>query len=855
MATVSFTYFTGLVGAIFDGDSALLAGSWDANGRWAPAWTRLGMQRIVAADGCTAFRATVQIADAERGKLFQWGVALVSPDGTERWAIPTETNDLRDPVARYREFRLVAASQEEEYYLTHCRRLGINKRTLGAETRAHFAVWAPNARSVEVVFAIVWDGQDPSHNPTRTSLPIGRVHGGYVAPDGAGIDESIPPVRLTRRSDGVWESDLADPALRSFADLIHRPFMYRVQQDDGLVTYRSDLYSRCQVGYGSFDPANGAAPELPYLGPISRLDGTVSCSTVVDPDQVTRDFAEQDLRWPETNAIPAHTFWADEFTDRPLPRRIEDLIIYKLHIGGLGFGSPTAGTLQNAMAWIDRLVALNVTAVELLPMCEFGGASENWGYATSHYFAIEYSEGGRDQYKHFIKACHRRGLAVIMDVVFNHYAHTAERAEYQYDSAVPERNIYYWYEGRSANYTRANGAARVPFPEGGYADNYSSAWAPRYDEEMVRKMFISSAAALVRDFHVDGLRFDQTTSIHGYNALHVDGRSLGVANQFGAKLLREMGRTLRMIKPELFLIAEDHSDFAQVTDPVEQGGMGFDARWYADFCHHLAGDTDKGDDYAKLAYKAATDPSATLRLDWLGGALLASADRKVVYVDSHDEAGNSRGPLRDPGFTDSEKEFTSHRAIVVSSNGAPLIGETRRFAEARCRFQWGVTVLSAGTPMLLFGEECGAVSRFKYSAVLTNREDLVGLGSGYGSNLMTFYGDINRLRLRWSGLRSRSIDVVSSDNPNRVIAFRRWDDRQSFLVIASLNDQPFDRGYTVTCARIEHGGWREVFNSDAARYGGNNVVNDVATLWTQGDSLTAVVPFAGFVVLAHERNA
>ena len=96
-------------------------------------------------------------------------------------------------------------------------------------------------------------------------------------------------------------------------------------------------------------------------------------------------------------------------------------MIYELHVGALGFGKPSdrPGTLEDAIAFLDYLVDLGVNAVELLPMSQFSGI-ENWGYGTTHFFGIEYSGGGRDQYKYFIKACHRRGIAVIFDVVYNH---------------------------------------------------------------------------------------------------------------------------------------------------------------------------------------------------------------------------------------------------------------------------------------------------------------------------------------------------------------------------------------------------------------------------------------------------
>ncbi|ACB73632.1 alpha-amylase family glycosyl hydrolase [Opitutus terrae] len=852
MATVPvrFTYYTSVGGEAFPGHVALLTGNWDAAGRASPDWTRRPMERFVADDGGTAFRATVEFDAAEVGHVFHWGVVLRDPAGRERWAIATETPDV-DRIERHRTFTLTAAPGSEDYYLAHCRRLGSHKRHGGAHAAARFAVWAPNARRVDVVFAAVWSTDDPTRTPTRASLPIDKICGGYIADDGTGIDPALPVLALQRGSGGVWETDPHDPALARFADFRHRAYLFRIEQEDGRVAYRTDLYSRCQLGYGRTNPAK-ATPGQPWLGPISTLDGGVSCTTVVDLDEVTRDFVEQDQVWPERVTIPADEFWADEFTGRKVPTRVEDLIIYELHVGALGFGHAGPGTLQDAMELLDHLSALNVTAVELLPMCEFGGAAENWGYATSHFFAIEYSEGGRDQYKHFIKECHRRGLAVIVDMVYNHFAHEAERAEYHYDSSAPENDIYYWYEGRATDYQRPDG---TPFPEGGYVDNLSTAFAPRYSEEMVRKLFISSAVALVREFHVDGLRLDQTTSIHAYNVLHADGRPVGAANAFGAKLLRELGRTVRMFNPDAILIAEDHSTWDQVTRPVDEDGMGFDARWYADFCHHLAGDTDKGADYAKLIYHAALlGAGAPAQLDYFAGALAASRLQAVVYAESHDEAGNSKGPFFDPTATDADKQHTSHRSLVVASNEASLIGPTRAYAEARCRYEWGVTVLSAGTPMLLFGQECGAVQRFKYNAVLAEREDLATLRSGTGAALVRFFADLNRLRRDHSALRSRNIDVLHVHNANRVLAWKRWDDAQSFLIVASLNDAAFDRGYTIEHPHIEPGTWREIFNSDSRHYGGADVGNGGGSIWTGGGRFSAVLPFAGFVVFAHERN-
>jgi len=98
----------------------------------------------------------------------------------------------------------------------------------------------------------------------------------------------------------------------------------------------------------------------------------------------------------------------------------------------------------------------------------------------------------------------RRGIVVIQGVVYNHYAHDAERAESQYDSTTPEQDIYYWYVGRSSDYKN---------PDGGYLDNGSTERTPRFWEEIVRQQFINAAAFLIEEMHVDGLRVDLTQAI------------------------------------------------------------------------------------------------------------------------------------------------------------------------------------------------------------------------------------------------------------------------------------------------------------------------------------------------------
>jgi 1,4-alpha-glucan branching enzyme len=150
--------------------------------------------------------------------------------------------------------------------------------------------------------------------------------------------------------------------------------------------------------------------------------------------------------------------------------------------------------------------------------------------------------------------------------------------------------------------------------------------------------------------------------------------------------------------------------------------------------------------------------------------------------------------------------------------------------------------------MTLFGEEVGAVRRFKYAGVLDNREDLLALKHGSGAGLAKFYSAINTLRTDSAAVRGRNIRVLHVHDANRMLVFKRWLGDEALLIFASLNDQPFASGYSISHPLVDDGGWREVFNSDAAEYGGANVGNAGATLQAINGTLAPVVPHAGLVV-------
>ena len=790
---VQFRFLTGLKRAIFR--NARLSGSWDSGGKASDTWLEIPMRQGKAEDGCPCFTALVSFDSVEIGNLFRWGVRFDGPSGPNIWGVPTEV-EYANSGERYREFKLKADDnlRTQDFYFTYARRLGARKFFAPNSDLPDlkFSVWAPNAKTVEVVF--------------------GKPGNGYIADDGDGIDPHAQIITLAPGADGIWQSEV----IPKFADFEGTPYMYRLTTAQGRTVYRTDIFSRDQIGKGTVDPKGQH-----FQGTPATLDGTKSCSLIVGLDTVAKDFGN-----PDGERISEADFWANEFTPGvTVPSRIEDLIIFELHVNALGFNRPGPGTLTDAMELLPYLSDLGVNAVELLPMSEFSGG-EGWGYGDSHYFVIESSAGGRDQYKHFVRECHRRGIAVLQDVCYNHYDFNAARDEWQYDSDAPDQNIFYWYEGKPSDYG---------LPEGGYVDNGSTGFAPRYSEEIVRHLFVSSAAALVEESHVDGLRVDLTQAIHRDNSLHADGGSVASANQFGIKMLREWSRTLRMIKPSVMLIAEDHTGWDAVTQLPEAGGLGFGARWFAAFYHNLIGDSDMAGGKARLIKAAGADGDGPLDIEQFAGVLYASKFNNVVYHESHDEAGNAGG---------------TQRTIVCAVNGAPLFGVTRDYAEARSRVAFGLSLFSAGTPMFFMGEEIGAQKFYKFDSFLSNREDLLGERTGNGARLFRFYQDAIRFSRRHPAVRSLEIDIIYSVGANRLIAFTRSAGADRLLVVVSLRNEPFLDGYVIQTdsARLNDGAWREVFNSDASVYGGRDVGNFGADIPVTNGQIQMRVPANGFLI-------
>ena len=809
---VRFEWLTGLKQPIFR--NVRLAGSWDRHGRYSNHRRTIAMKEFTAPDGCPAWRADVMLDNGQRGWTFRWSVLVDTQHRKGASGIPTEVGDPNSS-AQYRSFELRADGQLERYWFTHCRRLGANKLWLEGKKKPalQFSVWAPNAREVAAV--------------------IGDPATGYIWSNGRGVKHAF---RLKKRADGsgIWESDPADPALADFARWDHQSYMFCIRKDDGSFAYRTDLHSRCQIGSGHKKPENPRDGEAPWNHTRHDLDGAKSCSIVIDPEVVSSHL--DDDAFPPAQSLDDADFWASEYDRRrPVPRRLDELVIYEMHVDGLGagkrdaVGNPLPGSFHDAVDLLDHLVELGVNAIELMPLTQAEGWS--WGYGTSHYFAIEHSGGGPHRFKHFVRECHRRGIAVLVDVVYNHFIHDAERAQWMYDSNRHSKNIYYWFQGKETDWPR---------PEGGYLSNGSSGATPNFRSEMVRKLFISSAAMLLSEFRVDGFRVDLTQSFHRDNVIEGNGAICAEANLLGTKFLREWVRTLRLLNPAVMLTAEDHTSWNAITEPQQRGGIGFDMTWWAEWYHQLIGDSQNDSRQARLLHFAGFGGNEPLAMSSLAKALPKTPGR-IIYHESHDQAGNA-------SYWDGPREVHSARTIQTAVNGS--LDGNRAWAEARCRVVSGLTLLAPGIPMFFMGEEVGAKEPYRYHDWLFHREDFQALRETSGAKLFNFYRDVIRLRRQHGALRSPHVEVLHVHDANRVIAFRRWLGDREFLVIASLSNTPFAGGYQISHNALRRGFFIEALNSDAPAYGGGGMTNKGRLIPSRG-TLNATLPANGIVVFQH----
>jgi maltooligosyltrehalose trehalohydrolase len=232
--------------------------------------------------------------------------------------------------------------------------------------------------------------------------------------------------------------------------------------------------------------------------------------------------------------------WSDaKFRAAPLP----SAIVYELHIGTY----TRKGTLDAAIGRLDYLAELGITHVELMPVASFAG-NHGWGYDGVALFSVHEPYGGPDALKRFVNAAHEKGLAVLLDVVYNHFG--------------PVGN----YTGKFGPYL--TDAHRTPW---GGAVNLEAEWS-----HQVRRFFCDNALMWLRDYHIDGLRLDAVHAFIDRSAIHFLEQLSAEVEALSATLARTM-----------VVIAESDLNDPRVVTPREAGGLGMNAQWSDDFHHAL----------------------------------------------------------------------------------------------------------------------------------------------------------------------------------------------------------------------------------------------------------------------------
>jgi maltooligosyltrehalose trehalohydrolase len=346
---------------------------------------------------------------------------------------------------------------------------------------------------------------------------------------------------------------------------------------------------------------------------------------------------------------------------QPVP--LERAILYELHVGTF----TGQGTLDTAIEKLGELADLGVTHVELMPIASFAG-EYGWGYDGVALFSVHEPYGGPDALKRFVNAAHEKGLAVLLDVVYNHF-------------------------GPVGNYTEKfgpylNDAHKTPW---GGAVNLEGA-----DSYEVRRFFCDNALMCLRDYHVDGLRLD---AVHAF----VDRSAIHFLEQLSAEV-EALGAALGK---RFVLIAESDLNDPRIVTPRQAGGLGMDAQWSDDFHHALftvlAREPEAGyyGDFGSLAQLAKAIEQTFVydgiyshyrrRIHGRPISGLSQA-RFLGYIQNHDQIGN---------------RATGDRVAQVV--GIP-----------RARIAAALVLMGPFVPMLFQGEEWAASSPFQYFA---NHED------------------------------------------------------------------------------------------------------------------------------------
>jgi 1,4-alpha-glucan branching enzyme len=508
--------------------------------------------------------------------------------------------------------------------------------------------------------------EDGPHSVRVTAPPTGvrapAPRGARVTRPPATPGPARPPTTATPPATATppeVSTPVAEQVTRSYLDA---PPLGAVPSGPSAAGFRVWAPDAERVRVHLLDPADRVHELEPEGGGYhhAEIDGVVAGTRYryLLPDGA--ELADPASRWQPDGVLgPSALFdagdfvWTDDGFDPP---PLWSYVVYELHVGTF----TDEGTLDGAIGALDHIATLGANAVEPMPIAQFPG-TRNWGYDGVFPFAVHDSYGGPRALQRFVDACHRRGLAVVLDVVYNHVG--------------PEGNVLPSYGPYFTDHHR------TPWGEAVNVDG------PQSDE--VRRYFVHNALMWLSDFHVDALRLD---AVHGI----VDTTARPFLLEL-SEATRALGR--RRGRP-LYLVAESADNDPRVVTPPAAGGLDMDGQWNDDFHHALHSvltneSTGYYRDFGRLEQLARSISEGFVYQGEHSGfrgrrhgapSGEVPPARFVVFGQNHDQVGNRPGGDRPSG----------------------------RLEVEQLRLSAALLLLSPYVPLLFMGEEYGETAPFPY---------------------------------------------------------------------------------------------------------------------------------------------
>ncbi len=495
----------------------------------------------------------------------------------------------------------------------------------------------------------------------------------------------------------------------------------------------------------------------------------------------------QDFEWKET--------------DLRLPAQ-NQLVIYEIHPRTFAEDRESP-CLEAMIPKLSYLRDLGINAIELMPLAEFPGEN-SWGYNPSHPFAVESSYGGPVALKRLVQAAHEHGIAVIVDVVYNHFG-PADLDLWQFDG---------WSE---------NGGGGIYFYNDWKAETPWGATRPDYGRGEVRQYIFDNAMMWLDDYRVDGLRYDATLFMR--NVRENEDPDAHLAE--GWSLNQWVNGEVRKRFPERILIAEDLKNNFSVTRPIEEDGAGFHTQWDANFVFPIRDQLNKADD----AWRSVERVKDSLLFNYNGDVF-----QRVIYTESHDEVAQEKSRVPQEVQQD---DAAGYFAQKLSCLGA------------------GLLFTCPGIPMIFQGQEF--LQRGSFSDDFPLEWKLCERFAG----IVKLYRDLIHLRQNregvTAGLCGQGIIVHHANDEQNLLAFQRFGDHgpgDDVIVVCNFSSQSKD-DYRIgmpACGR-----WRLRFNSDVKIYSevfGDTSASDVEADGDGQDGMpaSALIRTGAYTVLIYSQD-